>query len=307
MLAITGEPRFADVMERTLYNSILSGVEVDGEGWSYTNPLRWHGAEHVLRSNDTHKRAYPGRRMICCPTNLMRLVASWHNYLYSVDNTGLWIHHYGANLFDGELDDGRKLKLTQQTDYPWDGRVRIRIDSVESGRAFCIRLRIPGWAEGAKLAVNGDAPQIDCKEASYVRLERHWATGDVIELDIPMPVRIVVADPLIEHTRNQVAVTRGPIVYCLESVDVPEGTRFEDICLPRRPRSKVQYEGDLLGGVTVLRTGALVVERGTRPDIGGYRQLSTVLGRSAGITMIPYYAWNNREEPKMTVWLPIRW
>ena len=100
MLAITGEARFAEVMERTLYNSILSGIEVDGEGWSYTNPLRWHGSEHVLRSNDTHKRSYPGTRMICCPTNLMRTVASWHNYLYSVDERGLWIHHYGGNVFD---------------------------------------------------------------------------------------------------------------------------------------------------------------------------------------------------------------
>jgi len=291
MLAITGEPRFADIMERTLYNSILSGIEVDGEGWSYTNPLRWHGSEHVLRSQDTHKREYPGRRMICCPTNLMRTVASWHNYLYSVDNTGLWIHHYGANVFDGELDDGRRLKLTQQTDYPWDGKVRIKVDNVGSGRAFCIRLRIPSWAEDAKLAVNGGAPQIDCKPASYVKVERRWAAGDVIELDIPMPVRIVTADPLIEHTRNQVAVTRGPIVYCLESVDLPQGVRFEDICLPVDVRWEVQHEGDLLGGVTVLKTKALVIEREARQDIGGYRHVSDVQGRYVDICMIPYYAW----------------
>jgi len=307
MLAITGEARFADIMERTLYNSILSGIEVDGEGWSYTNPLRWHGSEHVLRSNDTHKRAYPGRRMICCPTNLMRTVASWHNYLYSVDEDCLWIHHYGENIFDGALAGGRKLKLTQQTDYPWAGKVRITVNAVESGGAFRILLRIPGWAENAKLTVKGRAAEGHCKSGSYAVIERRWVAGDAIELELPMPVRMIVADPRIEQTRNQVAIMRGPIVYCLESVDVPEGVRFEDICLPADARWEVQHEGNLLGGVTVLKTEALVIERQARGDIGRYRHVSDVQGRHVDVRMIPYYAWNNREEPKMAVWLPVRW
>ncbi|MHC4625433.1 MAG: glycoside hydrolase family 127 protein [Planctomycetota bacterium] len=305
MLAITGEARFAEIMERTLYNPILSGIEIDGEGWSYTNPLRWHGAEHVLRSNDTHKRAYPGRRMICCPTNLMRTVASWHNYLYSVDGSGLWIHHYGGNIFDGTLHDGRKLKLTQKTDYPWDGRVSITVDAVKSAEPFALRLRVPGWAENARLTVNGRARV--CKGGSYVVVERKWAAGDVVELELPMPVRMIVADPRIEQTRNQVAVMRGPIVYCLESIDVPESVQFEDICLPAGASWQVQHEGDLLGGVTVLRSKALVIERRAGLDIGRYRHVSDVRGRHVDIRMIPYYTWNNREEPKMTVWLPIRW
>jgi len=303
MLAITGEARFADIMERTLYNSILSGIEVDGEGWSYTNPLCWHGSEHVLRSNDTHKRGYPGRRQICCPTNLMRTVASWHNYLYSADDDGLWIHHYGANVFD----NGSGLKLTQETDYPWDGKVRVRINAVEAGRAFSIRLRIPGWAQGAKLTVNGRAAETGCEPASYTSVKRNWTAGDVIELELPMPVRMVVADPRIEHTRNQVAVMRGPIVYCLESVDLPEGMAIEDICLPGDAEWKARHEPDQLGGVTVLTTNALVIEKTAHQDIGGYRRVSGVRGRHVGITMIPYYAWNNRREPKMTVWLPVRW
>ncbi len=307
MLAITGEARFADIMERTLYNSILSGIEVDGEGWSYTNPLRWHGTEHVLRSNDTHKRGYPDRRQICCPTNLMRTVASWHNYLYSVEDKGLWIHHYGANVFDGELADGRGLKLTQETDYPWDGRVRMTLDALEVGREFSIRLRIPAWAQNAKLAVNGRPAEADCRPASYAAIQRRWVVGDVIELELPMPVRMIVADPRIEHTRNQIAAMRGPIVYCLESIDLPEGVAIEDICLPGDAEWKVRHEPDLLGGVTVLTTNALVIEKVAQQDIGGYRQVSDVRGRRAEITMIPYYGWNNRDEPKMTVWLPIRW
>jgi DUF1680 family protein len=307
MLAITGEARFADITERTLFNSILSGIEVDGEGWSYTNPLRWHGPEHVLRSNDTHKRSYPGTRMICCPTNLMRTLASWHNYLYSTSPEGLWIHHYGANVFDGTLPSGRKLKLTQQTDYPWDGKVHITVDTAEPGGASSILLRIPCWAKNATVTINDQAVNAPCESASYAALERKWAAGDIIELDMPMPVRMITADPLVEQTRNQVAVMRGPIVYCLESVDLPEGVRLEEVCLPINTEWTIQHKPDLLGGVTVLKTKAMIIERGTTEDIGGYRQVNNVQPRAVQITMIPYYAWNNRAEPKMTVWLPAMW
>lgn len=307
MLAITGQARFADIMERTLFNSILSGIEVDGDNWSYTNPLRWHGPEHILWSNDTHKRLDPGTRMICCPTNLLRTVASWHNYLYSISKKGLWVHHYGGNVFDGKLADGRKLKLTQKTDYPWDGRVRITVDAVESGDAFSILLRIPGWANNVKLTVNREPVKNKCKPASYAAIERKWAAGDAIELNLPMPVRMITADPRVEQTRNQVAVMRGPVVYCLESVDVPHGVRFEDVCLAANAKWKVQHEPNLLGGVTVLKTKAIVIDKTTAKDIGGYQQISNIKPRRIDITMIPYYAWNNRQEPKMTVWLPVRW
>jgi len=294
-------------MERTLFNSIISGIEVDGDNWSYTNPLRWHGPEHILRSNDTHKRLEPGKRMICCPTNLLRTVASWHNYLYSTNDKGLWIHHYGGNVFDGELADGRKIKLTQKTDYPWDGRVRITVDNIESVDAFSILLRIPAWAKKAKVTVNSRAVKAKCTPSSYTTITRKWAAGDVIELDLPMPVRMITADPLIEQTRNQVAVMRGPLVYCLESVDVPVGIRFEDICLPANAKWKTQYKPNLLGGVTILKTKALVLDKTIEEDIGGYRQVRDIQPRRIDFTMIPYYAWNNRDEPKMTVWLPVRW
>lgn len=307
MLSITGEARFADIMERNLYNSILSGIEVDGDGWSYTNPLRWDGPEHVLQSNDTHKRCDPGDKMICCPTNLLRMLASWHNYLYSVSDKGLWIHHYGANTFDGKLLSGRRLKLTEQTDYPWDGHVRITIDAVEAGEAFSILLRIPGWANGAKLTINNQEVDATCTAASYASVERKWTAGDVIELALPMPVRIIEADSHVEQTRNQVAVMRGPIVYCLESVDLPRDVRLEDICLPINAKWQVRREPDLLGGVSVLKTDAMLVDRRHTADIGGYRQISGIGLRLAAITMIPYYAWNNREEPHMSVWLPVIW
>lgn len=181
------------------------------------------------------------------------------------------------------------------------------MDAADSGDAFSILLRIPGWASDAKLTVNGKAVKVQCKPVSYAAIERNWTAGDVIELDLAMPVRMITADPLIEHTRNQVAVMRGPIVYCLESIDVPEAVRFEDICLSADAKWQVQYESELLGGVTVLKTQALVLDRAAAEDIGGYRRLSDVRTHPIEIKMIPYYAWNNRREPKMTVWLPVRW
>jgi DUF1680 family protein len=118
---------------------------------------------------------------------------------------------------------------------------------------------------------------------------------------------MITADPLVEHTRNQVAVMRGPVVYCLESIDVPQGVRLDDICLPADAKWKIQHERDLLGGVTVLKTTAVVIDRSVTKDIGSYRQVENVQPRRIDITMIPYYAWNNRQEPKMAVWLPVRW
>jgi len=163
------------------------------------------------------------------------------------------------------------------------------------------------WAENAKLTINRKSVKVPCKPASYTAIERKWAAGDVIELDLPMPVRMIMADPRVEQTRNQVAVMRGPVVYCLESIDVPQEIRFEDICLAANAKWKVQHEPELLGGVTVLKTKAMVIDKTTAKDVGGYRQVSDARPRRIDIRMIPYYAWNNRQEPKMTVWLPVRW
>ncbi|MHC4539921.1 MAG: glycoside hydrolase family 127 protein, partial [Planctomycetota bacterium] len=175
-----------------------------------------------------------------------------------------------------------------QTDYPWDGKVHITVDTAEPGGASSILLRIPCWAKNATVTINDQAVNAPCESASYAALERKWAAGDIIELDMPMPVRMITADPLVEQTRNQVAVMRGPIVYCLESVDLPEGVRLEEVCLPINTEWTIQHKPDLLGGV-------------------GYRQVNNVQPRAVQITMIPYYAWNNRAEPKMTVWLPAMW
>jgi DUF1680 family protein len=303
MLAITGDPRYAETMERTLYNAILSGVNLSGQGWSYTNPLRWYGDEHVLLNNDYHQRIDPGEKNICCPTNLMRTEASWNAYLYMADGTGLWVHHYAANRLDTVLPGLGRLALTQTTDFPWDGTVTITIDESGIEGPSALRLRIPSWAADATATINGQPVDQPMPPSSYLMLARHWQAGDVIKLHLPMPVQLMASHRLMEHTRGQVAVTRGPIVYCLESTDLPEGTAIEDVRIPRDASWTIRHEPDLLTGVTVLETEATALPFPKGDAL--YEPLANEEPRTVPIRLIPYFTWNNRGEPKMTVWLPI--
>jgi DUF1680 family protein len=303
MLAITGDPRYAETMERTLYNAILSGVNLSGQGWSYTNPLRWYGDEHVLLNNDYHQRVNPGEKNICCPTNLMRTEASWNGCLYMADATGLWVHHYAANDLETTLPGLGKLALSQTTDFPWDGRIAIRINESDTQGPFALRLRIPDWTENASATINGQPVEMPMTPSSYLMLTRNWQAGDVIVLNLPMPVRLMTAHRMMEHTHGQVAVTRGPIVYCLESTDLPEGVDVEDVRMPRNAAWTVRHEPDLLTGVTVLETtaAALSFPKGD----GLYQPLGDAELQAIPIRLVPYFAWNNRGEPKMTVWMPL--
>lgn len=303
MLRIQPDARFADAMERTLYNSMLSGVEVDGDGWTYTNPLRWYGPQHELLSNDAHTRFDPGEKHICCPTNLMRATASMHGYLYSTSDEGLWVHHYGANRADIQLSDSCRVRLHVETDYPWDGRVTMTLEEVTADREFAIRMRVPGWAKDAVLTVNGNNMPDKPTPSSYAVVSRRWKSGDTMQLDLPMPVRLIASNPRIEQTRGQVAVARGPIVYCLESTDLPKSLGLSQIRLPYRPQWTVRHDRELLGGVTVLETEALVVQE---LDSAGplYGDIPSAAPERLKIQLIPYFAWNNRGEPEMTVWLP---
>jgi len=307
MLALTGEARYADLMEQTLYNGVLSGIGLNGARWFYTNVLRWYGSEHQLLSNDARERFQPGeppeRKHICCPSNLLRTLAELHGYLYSVSPEGLWVHHYGGNVFDGTLLDGTPLRLRQETNYPWEGEVNFTIESAPE-QAFALLLRIPSWAAGAQVAVNGQSVPIAVQPGTYVRLRRAWSAGDEIRLRLPLEPRLVEAHPKVEELRNQVAVMRGPLVYCLESVDLPEGVRVSEVRLPQSVKFTPRHEEGLLGGVTVLRGEAQRVPEG---DWKGqlYRPLKPERSEPIRITLIPYYAWANRGLSQMTVWIPL--
>jgi len=307
MLLISGDAKYADIMELNIYNSIISGIGLNGACWFYTNPLRWYGKDHVLLSNDLYERSQPGeppkRGQICCPSNLVRTVAGLHGYAYSISEEGIWVNLYGGNTFDGRLHDGSKLRLTQETDYPWEGKVKIALEAAPP-RPFSIMLRVPGWTKGATVKVNGKTLDMDVKPGSYATVNRSWKAGDVIELHMPMKVRLIEAHPRAEQCRNHVAVMRGPIVYCVESPDLPENVKVSQVRIPRNIELKAQHDKDLLGGVTVLVGEALMVEEGEWKG-ALHREMSAEPLEKINITLIPYYAWANRGISEMTVWIPL--
>jgi len=299
MLCITGQAKYADVMEREMFNGFLSGISLDGKRFFYSNPLRWHGAEHTLLSNDTLLRHEIGsRNRICCPTNVLRTLAELHTYLYTTDANGLWVHHYGGSTFDNET-----FRIRQDTDYPWDGTVKITIEKAPAGST--IRLRIPDWARKATVRINGKASSRKIRPGTYASLRRDWQAGDEIALVLPMDVRLMIAHPKVEADRGQVAVMRGPLVYCLESTDLPSGVALADVVLPRDIQLTPRRDRALLGGVTVLEGRAPVYRQGDWSQ-ALYQELPDRDAQTIPVRLIPYYAWANRGVSEMSVWLPLQ-
>lgn len=302
---LCAEPRaaYADLMELTLYNGVLSGIGLDGASWWYRNPLRRYDADHSGSGhNDLPERELPGRRRICCPTNLLRMMAEWQSCLYGADADGLWIHHYGANELRCQIGDDA-LTLTQTTDYPWEGKIAIAIDEAPS-RLLAVRLRIPAWARGASLKVNGVPARPGPESGSYVSLGRIWSAGDRIELDLPMPPRLMQAHPKAEALRNQVAVMRGPILYCLEAVDLPDGIALDDVLLPSDAILRSAPSDGLPFGIRVLEGHGLHRREAPWGDTL-YRELGRGRVETIPLRLIPYFAWANRGPAAMSVWLPL--
>jgi DUF1680 family protein len=305
MFQITGEARFCDVIENTLLNSVLAGVSLDGTAYFYTNTLRQLDPMPVDLRWPRHRQRTIG--CFCCPPNVVRTLAQSSTYAYAMSDRGVHVVLYGGSTLDA---DG--VKLTQTTDYPWDGRVRITIDAVPGGRGeFSIFLRVPGWTRDAITThVNGirvldkHPPQ----PGTFYEIRMPWKAGDVIDLDLSMPVRLVEAHPLVEAARNHVAVMRGPIVYCAEGVDLPAGVRVLDVHLPRDPQLHPRRMKEL-GDVVALEGKGVAVAAGA----GGswqdhlYRDFDAAARepRAFHFVLVPYFAWDNRGESEMSVWLPL--
>jgi len=310
MFLATGEARYVDVLERSLYNAVLSGVSLDGTDYFYTNPLRQVEPLPVdLRWSRTR---VPFVTSYCCPPNVLRTIAEVNGYAYSTSDEAIWVNLYGGSTLATRWH-GQPLKIVQVTQYPWDGRIRIELAECPP-REFTLKLRIPGWADAATIHVNGQLVRVPAEPGSYAALRRRWKSGDVAELKLPMPARLVEANPLVEETLNQVAIERGPLVYCLESPDLPQGIRVQEVVVPSDAQFTSRFERDLLQGVTVVEADV-----GARPwrDWGDalYRPLSRERQRQIRARFIPYYAWSNRGDPapgktgrrvpaEMTVWLP---
>jgi hypothetical protein len=290
------------MMETVLYNSMLSGVGVDGKGFYYNNPLRRHGDElpMIMRPNDPPLRS-PILICYCCPPNVSRTIAQLQGWAYSKTRDEVWVHLYGANTLKTDLAAGA-VQLSQQTDYPWSGEIRFRVEQAPAG-AFALRLRIPVWAEGTSIRVNGEAAS-KLAAGAYAEVRRTWKKGDEVALVLAMEPRLVAANPYAETTRNQVAVARGPVVYALESPDLPAGVRVDEVVLPASIRLTPRHDTKLLGGVTVLEGQAVRV---AQPDWTGalYLTLRAPVREAVPLRLIPYYAWSNRGVSHMTVWMPV--
>lgn len=301
MLQASGEGRFADIMELNWFNSILCGVDIDGVGWSYGNPLRWYGDEHELIHHKKYHRSLPGPALICCPTNILRNVAAYGQFLYGSSENTIWVNNYAGNELNTQLPDGTKVKMKQETNYPWNGKIKF---TLESKGEFVIKLRVPYWAEGASVTVNSE----DEKSAiagEYVEISKKWKKGDVVGLNLPMEVKMLVSEYKMEQTRGQVAIKRGPVVYCLESPELPEDISIDDLQIPSDAKWETEFRADLLGGVNVLKTKAELITI-SGETIGGFQELEKVQSKKIEIELIPYYAWKNRgENTKMSVWLPL--
>lgn len=301
MLLLSGEAKYADIMERVFYNSALSGIALDGQHYFYTNPLRYIDG-HPRNTKDSGMRS-PFLSVFCCPPNIIRTIASMNNYAYNTSDKGVWVNLYGSNLLNTKLEDGSNVKLSQQTDYPWNGLVKIKVEAAVK-KPFSLMLRIPGWAANAKLKVNGKELAGKPKAGSYYEINRTWAKGDVVELDLPMAAQLLEANPFVEETRNQVAVQRGPIIYCLESVDLPKGVGIAEVEIPSNIKLEARFDKNLLSGVMVLEGEA---ERVPRKDWSNqlYSPIAFKTPQKLPVRLIPYYSWSNRGKTDMTVWLPV--
>jgi len=302
MLQVTGESKYADVMELSLYNSVLSGISMDGNKFFYTNPLaaskdypydlRWSGGrqKYISKSN-------------CCPPNTIRTIAEVSDYMYSIGEDGLYFNMYGGNSLHTVLHDGEKLKLEQVSNYPWDGKINITVKEAPS-KTETFHFRIPGWCKKYSFKVNGKIPFAlsYINYNGYYTYKQHWKTGDKIELVLEMPVTLLESNPLVEATKNQVTVKRGPIVYCLESADLPQQNVF-DVMIPASIQLQPVAMKIDIGNVMAL-TGEAKILQNTNWKNTLYKEVNTKT-TPVKIKLIPYYAWANRGDTDMTVWMPV--
>jgi DUF1680 family protein len=301
MLAATGDAKYADVIERALYNGINSGMSLDGTLYCYRNPLSFDPAGGDRIRN-------PWYDTTCCPPNLERIFASLPGYLYSTSKDGLYLHLYENSQLDWHLEDGTGLKVEQKTNYPWDGAVEISVTPAKSTE-FTFYLRIPEWCNSAQVAVNGKSMS-GVTPGQYLAVRRRWSPRDAIHLKFGMAPQVIEANRRVVDDYGRVAVQRGPLVYCLEQLDQPQGVSLYDVSLDLRQDSSSafheEFDKDLLGGIVVLKHAGAWAEK-TSSDGKLYRAYTTTVpkGRQVELKFIPYYAWANRAATPMQVWTPI--
>ncbi len=298
MNLLTGDSKFIDVLERSLYNGARDGLSLNGDRFFYGNPLASDGRHN--------RREWFGTA--CCPANIARLVSSLGDYIYGFSDKGIWVNLYIGSNTTAKMGKN-DVPVTMETNYPWDGKIKIAVNP-KSKSKFAMNLRIPGWAQGE--AVPGDLFVFENKsktnftitlngkpvaykmENGYAIIERDWKKGDVIELNLPMEVKRIVSRPEVKQDMDRVALQRGPLVYCVEGAD--NNDQAWNLILPDQATFQTSYQKDLLEGITTIQFDA--------PTLQITKDGQSVKTEIKKITAIPYYAWCNRGQNQMQVWLP---
>jgi DUF1680 family protein len=260
------------------YNGFLSGINLAGDKFFYVNPLASRGNHHRQSWYDC----------ACCPPNVARFMATIPQRAYSISSDEIYVNLYAAGDANVTLPKG-KVAIKQATRYPWDGDVKLTI-TPEEIKDFALKLRIPQWCQGATVAINGKSLGELVNDKGYVTIDGSWSAGDVVELNMPMPIRRVKADPRVKDNIGRVALQRGPIVYCVEAVD--NNGRAMNLSVPVDSELTAAHQDQLVRGMTVIKGKALARQRDNEP------------AKRVEFTAIPYFAWDNRDAGEMVVWLP---
>ncbi len=301
MLELEPDARYADVMERALYNNVLGSMAQDGRHYFYVNPLEvWPQAcscnpdKHHVKSE---RQGWFG--CACCPPNVARLLTSMNQYIYTVHGDTLYTNLYIGSELNTTLG-GTAVAVTQQSNYPWEGTITLKVNPVEAAE-FGIALRIPSWSSSAEIWVGGEKLSLDeSVEQGYCVIRRVWNAGDTIELKLPMEAHRVYAHPELRADAGKTAIQRGPLVYCLEAAD--NSTPLSSIALDESAPLTEQFEASLLGGAVVVKgQGSRIEQAGWS---GGLYSRAKAPVEAATITAIPYYLWGNRGSGEMKVWIP---
>ncbi|MFT3786519.1 MAG: glycoside hydrolase family 127 protein [Tepidisphaeraceae bacterium] len=300
MFLLSGEARFADLVEYTLFNSVLTGIGADGESFFYTNSLRH--VEPVPQELRWNRQRQKFISCYCCPPNVVRTIAEVSQYAYAVSDHTIQVVLYGANTLSTTLPDGTSIVLRQQSNYPWDGHVKFTVERISSNAPLTISLRVPAWSESTSVRVNGTA-QSNAAPGTYLDVKRTWNAGDVIELDLDMTARLIESHPYVEEARQQVVVQRGPVVYCVESSDLPADVRVLDVAIP----ADAEPTPGILDAKLGLSLKTPLVARTAEPWSNGqlYRPLKRTRMQRIDASLVPYFAWGNRGDSEMSVWIPL--
>ena len=267
MHRLTGDSKYIDILERSLYNGALAGVSLKGDRFFYVNPLASHG--------DHHRKEWYGTA--CCPSQISRFLPSIGNYIYGVSDNTVWVNLYIGN--NAEINTGNdSFIISQETDYPWNGTVKLSINSLKKPIKKEIRLRIPEWCKQYSIAINGKRVENIPVEKGFAVINRKWHNSDNLTLTLDMPIEVIEDDPRVKENIGKRAIQRGPLVYCMEETD---NRLFDELKLSSNSKYDSTFTSSLLNGITTIKA---------------------VTGNQT-ITFIPYYSWDNREAGQMKVWI----